>query len=203
MDLNAAEFKQIVESLRRAAAALRDADVRYCLSGSVASWARGGPETVNDLDLIVDPPDMDKAVAALEAAGMPSEVPPEGWLVKVWDGDVLIDLIHTVTGYQSVEEILQRSELMRVASLDVPVAQMEDVLTPKLLAFDEHYLDYTGALRASRALREQIDWAVLREKTCHSPYARGFFSLLEALDIIPAEATPTPAAGPSVKVVSN
>jgi hypothetical protein len=203
MDLNAAEFKQIVESLRKAVAALREADVRYCLSGSVASWARGGPETVNDVDLIVDPPDVDKAVAALEAAGMPSEVPPEGWLVKVWDGEVLIDLIHTVTGYESVEEILRRAEVMRVASLDVPVAQMEDVLTPKLLAFDEHYLDYTGALRAARALREQIDWDVLREKTCHSPYARGFFALLEALEIIAPEATPTPADGPSVKVVSE
>ena len=204
MDLNAAEFKQIVESLRRAVAALRCADVRYCLSGSVASWARGGPETVNDVDLIVHPPDLDKAVAALGEAGMPSEVPPEGWLVKVWDGDVLIDLIHTVTGYASVEEILQRAEVMRVASLDVPVASMEDVLTPKLLAFDEHYLDYTGALRAARALREQIDWDMLREKTCHSPYAQGFFSLLEALDIIPSPTQrtgQTPASGTQVRVL--
>jgi hypothetical protein len=184
MDLQAAEFREIVETLRQAAAALREADVRYCLSGSVASWARGGPETVNDLDLIVHPPDMDKAVAALEDLGWPSEKPPEGWLVKVWRDDVLVDLIHTVTGYESVEEILQRSEVMRVASLDVPVAQMEDVLTPKLLAFDEHYLDYTGALRAARALREQIDWELLREKTCESPYARGFFALLEALEVI-------------------
>ena len=196
MDLNAAEFKQIVESLRRAVAGLREADVRYCLSGSVASWARGGPETVNDVDLIVDPPDMDKAVKALEDCGMRSEVPPEGWLVKLWDGEVLIDLIHTVTGYETVEEILQRAEVMRVASQDVPVAQMEDVLTPKLLAFDEHYLDYTGALRAARALREQIDWGVLREKTCDSPYARGFFCLLEALEIIPGEGDDGPSGPP-------
>src|ERR671914_256125 len=73
MDLNAAEFKGIVEGLRKAAAAFRDADVRYCLSGSVASWARGGPETVNDVDLIVHPPDMEKAVAALEALDWKSE----------------------------------------------------------------------------------------------------------------------------------
>ena len=200
MDLNAAEFKQIIESLRRTAAALRECDVRWCLSGSVGSWARGGPETVNDLDLIVHPPDMDAAVKALEGIGMRSEVPPEGWLVKCWDGEVLVDLIHTVTGYESVEEILERSEVMRVASLDVPVAQMEDVLTPKLLAFDEHYLDYTGALRVARALREQIDWAVVRDKTCHSAYARGFFALLEALEIIPVEETPAGVAGggPSV-----
>jgi len=153
----------------------------------VASWARGGPETVNDVDLIVDPADLDRAVAALEGCGMRPEVPPEGWLVKLWDGEVLLDLIHTVTGYDDVGEILERAEVMRVASLDVPVASMEDVLTPKLLAFDEHYLDYTGALRAARALREQIDWELLRAKTCQSPYARGFFSLLEALQIIPPD----------------
>jgi predicted nucleotidyltransferase len=184
VDLNAAEFKQIVDTLRKAAAVLREADVRYCLSGSVATWARGGPETVNDVDLIVHPPHVEQAVAALEGAGMRSEKPPEGWLVKVWDDEVLIDLIHTVTGYESVEEILERAETMRVASLDVPVAQMEDVLTPKLLAFDEHYLDYTGALRAARALRELVDWEVVRDKTRDSPYARGFFALLEALEII-------------------
>ena len=184
MDLHAQEFRQIVETLRLAAAALREHDVRYCLGGSVASWARGGPETVNDLDLIVDPGHMDQAVAALEGLEWRSETPPEGWLVKLWHGDVLVDLIHTVTGYESVEEILQRAEVMRVASLDIPVAAMEDVLTPKLLAFDEHYLDYTGALRVSRALREQIDWELLRDKTCDSPYARGFFCLLEALEII-------------------
>ena len=191
MDLNAAEFKQIVDTLRKAAAVLRESDVRYCLSGSVATWARGGPETVNDVDLIVHPPHIEQAVSALEGAGMRSETPPEGWLVKVWDGEVLIDLIHTVTGYESVEEILERAETMRVASLDVPVAQMEDVLTPKLLAFDEHYLDYTGALRAARALRELVDWEVVREKTCQSPYARGFFALLEALEIIEVSSSAT------------
>jgi hypothetical protein len=196
MDLNAAEFKQIVDSLRKAAAALRETDVRYCLGGSVASWARGGPETVNDVDLIVAPEDVQAAVAALEGAGMRSEVPLEGWLVKCWDGEVLVDLIHRATGYESVEEILGRADVMRVASLDVPVASMEDVLTPKLLAFDEHYLDYTGALRAARALREQIDWDVLRDKTCHSPYAKGFFCLLEALEIIPGDAQAAGAAPP-------
>jgi Uncharacterised nucleotidyltransferase len=193
MDLHAAEFKDIVETLRQSAAALREVDVRYCLSGSVASWARGGPETVNDLDLIIDPEDMERAVEALVGLGWRREDPPEGWLVKVWNDEVLVDLIHQVTGYENVDEILERSEVMRVASLDVPVASMEDVLTPKLLAFDEHYLDYAGALRASRALREQIDWAVLREKTCHSPYARGFFGLLEALEIIEGPASLRPA----------
>src|SRR5918997_6242136 len=187
MDLNAAEFRQIVESLRKVIVVLRECDVRYALAGSVASWARGGPETVNDLDLIVAPEDAERAFEALKESGMEASVPPEGWLYKLQDGDVEIDLIFQVTGVEDVREILERAEVMRVASLDCPVSRVEDHLTPKLLAFDEHYLDYTGALRVARALREQVDWDSLRQRTCHSPYARGFFGLLEALDVIPGE----------------
>ena len=184
MDVNASEFRQIVESLRKAIAILREHDIRYALAGSVASWARGGPETVNDLDLIVAPADAQTAFDALQESGMEGRVPLEGWLYKLKDGDVEIDLIFEVTGVEDVHEILDRSEVMRVASLDCPVARVEDHLTPKLLAFDEHYLDYTGALRVARALREQVDWDQLRARTCHSPYARGFFCLLEALEVI-------------------
>jgi hypothetical protein len=216
MDVNAAEFREIVESLRRTLAVLRECDVRYALAGSVASWARGGPETVNDLDLIVAPEDAERAFEALKGAGMEGSVPPEGWLYKLQDGDVEIDLIHQVTGVEDVHEILDRAEVMRVASLDCPVARVEDHLTPKLLAFDEHYLDYTGALRVARALREQVDWDQLRDRTSHSPYARAFFALLEALDVIPGEEGERPGRtapaqrpaeedggpGPRVRVVS-
>ncbi len=212
MDVNASEFREIVESLRRTVAVLRESDVRYALAGSVASWARGGPETVNDLDLIVAPDDAERAFEALKDSGMDGEVPPEGWLYKLKDGDVEIDLIFKVTGVEDVEEIIDRSEVMRVASLDCPVAGVEDHLTPKLLAFDEHYLDYTGALRVARALREQVDWEQLRQRTCHSPYARGFFALLEALDVIPGEDGERPGKsepgasedrpGPQIRVVS-
>jgi hypothetical protein len=202
VDVHAAEFRRIVETLRTVAALFRDAEVRYTLSGSVASWARGGPETVNDLDLVVAPADLDDAVRVLEGAGMRIEVPPEGWLVKAEHSpegagdDVVVDLIHTVTGVDDVTEMIDRSEVMRVASLDVPVARVEDVLTPKLLSFDDHYLDYTGALRVVRALREQIDWTLLGERVGRSPYARGFIGLCRELGV-----APPPAAGGSASTI--
>jgi predicted nucleotidyltransferase len=204
MDVNAREFKEILESLRKAVAALRDEEIRFALGGSVASWARGGPETVNDVDLLVAPEDAERAMHALEACGMRSEIPPEGWLYKLWDGETLVDIVFQVTGIDDVAAIIDRSEVMRVASLDVAVARVEDVLTPKLLAFNEHYLDYTGALRISRALREQIDWVQLRERTRDSPYVVGFFALCEALGIAPPAATGSQPAehAPQVRVVS-
>jgi hypothetical protein len=177
-------FEAIKETMRRAAAALRDADVDYALGGSVAAWARGGPETCNDLDFVVAAPDAVRAQAALEAAGMRPERPPEDWLLKVWDGDVLVDIIFELTGVD-VPAALRRAETLTVAAIDMPVLGLVDVLTAKLLSLDEHELDYSGVLRIARSLREQVDWPALAQATGHSPYARAFLRLAEDLDVIP------------------
>ena len=58
-------FEAIEHALKRAAAALRDAQVPFLLGGSLASWARGGPETRHDLDLMIRPEDTETALQAL------------------------------------------------------------------------------------------------------------------------------------------
>ena len=45
----------------------------FLLGGSLASWARGGPETTNDIDLMVRREDAKRAQDALAAAGMRAE----------------------------------------------------------------------------------------------------------------------------------
>src|SRR4029450_12583127 len=89
----AAETTQIIETLKRSAAALRDADVPLALAGSGACGARGGPAPYNDVDCAVREQDGERGLQALVDAGMRPERPPEGWLLKVWDDDVLVDLI--------------------------------------------------------------------------------------------------------------
>src|SRR3954454_18458181 len=93
-----ASFDAICATFKRASAALRDAEVRFMLGGGLAAWARGGPITQNDLDLVVDPRDAERALAVLEQAGMRTERPPEEWLLKAHDGDVLVDLIFEPRG---------------------------------------------------------------------------------------------------------
>ena len=56
----------IEASLKRAVAALRDSGVPFLLGGSLAAWARGGPQTRHDLDFVVKPQDADRALEALE-----------------------------------------------------------------------------------------------------------------------------------------
>ena len=179
-----APFDEIKATMRRCSAVLRDAEVPYALGGSVAAWARGGPEACGDLDFVVAPSAAERAQAALVDAGLRAERPPEGWLLKAHDGDVLVDLIFELTGLE-IADALARAEVIAVAAIDMPVLALEDVLTAKLLAFNDHYLDFAAPLQIVRALRERIDWAALARATASSPHARGFLALTRELDIMP------------------
>jgi hypothetical protein len=179
-------FAAIEHALKRAAAALRDAGVPFLLGGSLASWARGGPETRHDLDLMIKPEDAERALQALVDAGMRPEDPPEEWLVKAWDGDVLVDLIFGPKGLPMTDEVIARGESMAVLGMEIRVMALEDVLTTKLMALSEHALRYESLLQIARALREQVVWEAVRDRTESSPFARAFFVLAEGLGILPA-----------------
>jgi predicted nucleotidyltransferase len=170
-------------ALKKALAALREAGVPFLLGGSLASWARGGPETRHDLDFIVKPEDADAALQALVEAGMRPEHPPEEWLHKAWDGDVLIDVIFEPRGIEVTDEVIERGETVQTLGISMPLMAIEDVLATKLLALDEHDLDYSSVLQIARALRERIDWRVLRSRTRGSPYAAAFFTLVDELGV--------------------
>jgi hypothetical protein len=182
-------FEEIESSLKKGAAALRDAGLDFALAGSVACWARGAPQSRNDLDFLVRPADAERALQALCEAGMRPERPPEGWLLKAWDAaddgtETLVDLIFGPRGIPDVGKLLERAEIVPVAALDLPVVHLDDVMVMKLSAFDEHACDYNGILAIARAVREQVDWEDVRARTAESPFARAFFVMAEGLAII-------------------
>ena len=189
MPSDEAPFSDIEATLKKSAAALRDANIPFLLGGSLASWARGGPETRHDLDLMLKEEDVERALDALEQVGMKREIPPEGWLVKAWDGDVLVDLIHHPTEMAITDDVIARGEVISVLSMEVPVMALEDVLVTKLRALSEHHLRYETLIRISRALREKIDWHDVRRRTEDYPFARAFFVMLEGLGIIDEHAS--------------
>ncbi len=177
-------FAPLAETCRTAVAALRDAEVPFVLAGSFAAWARGGPQPGKDLDFMVKPEDAEAALQALVDAGMRPERPPEEWLLKAWNGDTMVDLIFGPAGLHMTDEVLERAEPLSVLAIETPVMTLEDVLVTKLMALEEHNLDYTSLLGIARACREQIDWPSLRRRTQESPYARAFFTLLDGLQIV-------------------
>jgi hypothetical protein len=186
-DEPSAPFSDIEHALKRAAAALRGAGIPFLLGGSLASWARGGPESSHDLDLMIRPDDAERALATLEQEGMRPERPPEDWLVKAWDGNTLVDLIYAPKGMEVDDDVLARGEEMSVLGMDMRVMGLEDVLVTKLMAISKQAMRFEGPLRIARALREQVDWDDVHARTRSSPFARAFFVLLDGLGIVPAE----------------
>src|ERR687896_1194936 len=112
-------FPSIEASLKKAVAALREAEVRFLLAGSLAIWARGGPEARHDLDFVVKPEDADRALGVLADAGMRPEKPPEEWLHKAWDGDVLIDVIYRPRGLEVDDDLLGRGDFLHVLGITI------------------------------------------------------------------------------------
>lgn len=177
-------FLDLVETMKRSAATLRDAKVPFLLGGGLAAWARGGPPTDHDVDLLLRERDVERAQEALAAAGFRIEQPPEGWLVKAWDGDVLVDLIFRPSGGAVGDEHFERATVLEVAAQSLPVASIEDVLAAKLLALTEQEPDFGQVLEIARSLREQIDWEAVRSQVDRTPFGAAFFTLVERLGIV-------------------
>ena len=135
------------------------------------------------------PRDAQLAQDALAAVGFRPR-PSRRWLLKAWDGDVLIDLIFCPAGGEVGDAEFARADELEVMAVRMPVASAGDVLATKLLAITEQNPDYRATLGLARALREQIDWEAVRTKTSGSPFARAFFTLVEELGI--ADEPPAP-----------
>jgi predicted nucleotidyltransferase len=176
--------EELLDAMMNVAAALRDAEIPYLLAGSFAVWARGGPPHATDLDFAVKAEDVDHAVEVLEEAGLEHKPTPEEWLEKVCVGDVQVDLIFDPAGLNIDDDVLERGDDIEVNGMTFRVMAVDDVMTTKLYAFKEHYLDYESALEMARVMREQIDWDELRERCGDYAYAKPFFTLVEELGVI-------------------
>lgn len=180
------ELQEMLPTLKKAAAALEAERIPFLLGGGLGCWARGGPPSSKDVDLMIKKEDAERALDALADAGMRPEKPPEQWLYKAWDGEVMIDLIFEPAGIRVTDAVIERGEELNTGGMPVPVMALDDIMATKLLALDEHNADYADLLPIARALREQIDWPSLRERTASSPFAAAFFTLAEGLGIAPA-----------------
>jgi Nucleotidyl transferase of unknown function (DUF2204) len=178
-------FDELIEAMKAAAGILQQTQIPFVLGGGLSAWARGGPRSEHDVDFLVRPEDAEAALEAFDAAGWRTEKPPEGWLYKTWhENNALVDLIFNPASGPISDEIIDRSPEAEVMALRIRVSTLEDVMAAKLLAMTEQEPDFSSALEWARALREQIDWGLVRARTEASPFAKAFFTLVEALGIV-------------------
>jgi hypothetical protein len=178
-------FDELIDAMKAAAGIMQQHDIPFVLGGGLSAWARGGPRTEHDVDFLVTPDDAERALEVFEQAGWKTERPPEGWLYKTWhENGTLVDLIFNPLSGTITEEIIERAPVSEVMALRINVSTLEDVMVSKLLAITEQEPDYSSLLELARALREQIDWPTVRERTEASPFAKAFFTLVEELGIV-------------------
>jgi hypothetical protein len=182
------------EALKSVAVALKESGASFALAGGYAAWAHGSPEPLHDVDFLVRPEDAAELSAELQRAGFEVVDPPEDWLFKVRLHGVVVDIIHRASG-STVDEALAAAADLEVLSVVMPVLSATDVTTQKLLALDEHSCDLSSILSTARALREQVDWSVVRHRVSGAPFAETALFLLERLDILHLpDATPDSSA---------
>ena len=170
--------------MKRAAGAFAGAETPTVLGGGLAAWARGGPVTDHDVDFFIREEHSEAALRALAALGMRTERPSEGWLVKAWDGDVLIDLIHHPAGAPIDDGIFSRATHLDVMAQPLLVASASDILASKILALTEQDPNIRPVLEIARALREQVDWSFLRSRVGDAPFGAAMLTLIERLGIV-------------------
>lgn len=178
-------FEELIEAMKAAAGILQQSGIPFVLGGGLSAWARGGPRSEHDVDFLMRPEDAETALAAFEEAGWETERPPEGWLYKTWhDNGALVDLIFNPASGPITDEMIERAPVAEVMALRVSVSTLEDVMVSKLAAITEQEPDFSAVLEWARALREQVDWELVRERTEDLPFAKAFFTLVEELGVV-------------------
>lgn len=171
------------EALRGAASALREHGPRFALAGSYALWVYGAPEPSHDVDLVVAESDVGDAVATLSGAGFVIERPPEDWLFKARSGDSVVDVLHRVNGRRVEPATLEFAQQRDVLAIAMPVLPPTMVIIQKLCALTEHHCDFAKLLPGVRAVREQLDWDLIRSETAGNDYAVAFLVLAQRLGL--------------------
>jgi hypothetical protein len=179
----------LLMAMKRVARVLSDMGVRFALAGGMAVYARGGHVSDHDVDFIIREQDVDGVLEALERAGLRTERPPEDWLVKAFDGEILIDLIYRPVERPVTDETLADTDVLAIGAIAVPVLSATELMVHRLLTFTEHECNYAGAIALARSIREQIDWNRVRDETKESPFAQAFLFLLQSLDLVPPSTT--------------
>ncbi|GIH92326.1 nucleotidyltransferase family protein [Planobispora siamensis] len=181
----------ILETLKRASTALKDADVRFALAGGCAAYARGAAPSLHDVDFVLPQEDVPTAWEALRDLGFETVKPPEDWLVKAYDDGRLVDLIFRIADNEVTSSLLDRAEPLKASAVIVPVLEATDLVISWLLPLSEHACDYGSLLPQVRALREQVDWNRVAAVSQSSPYAFTFLTLLERLGVVDGPVDPS------------
>jgi hypothetical protein len=97
----------------------------------------------------------------------------------------MVDILFRSAGVSVERSRFEGVDEIEVESVAMPVLPATTLMADKLNAMEEHACDFGKILPAARAVREQVDWSVVRAQTKANDFAYAFLVLLERLGIIP------------------
>jgi predicted nucleotidyltransferase len=170
--------------------ALEEERIPYVLCGGLASTLLGRSRTTDDVDVLVQADDAERALEALARAGFETERTNPQWIFKATRDEITIDLMFWLKGGIVLDdEMLERAGFDELAGRRVRVIPPEDLIVVKAIANDEQSSRQWHDALGMIATRE-LDWPYLVTRARHG--ARRVLSLLtyaQADDlIVPNEA---------------
>jgi hypothetical protein len=174
---------ELRDALKRAASALKAQGPEFALAGSYALWVHGAPEPVHDVDFVVAEDDAETAAKTLDEAGFHIDRPPEDWLFKACTGGVVVDVLHRLNGVPVTAATISDAKVIEVQAIAMPVLAPTLVVSEKLSSLNEHHCDFAALLPGVRAVREQVNWNQVRERTADNDFAAAFLVLTDRLGI--------------------
>ena len=176
------------EALKLVAVALKDGGTPFALTGGYALWARGGPEPDHDVDFVVAEADAPQVAERLAEQGFDVVQPPEDWLFKVYVDHALVDVLFRVSGEPVPRDRFDSVDEIEVESVRMPVLSATELMIDKLNALEEHACDFAKVVPVARAVREQVDWAQVAERTAGNDFAVALLFLLARLGVVEEQA---------------
>jgi hypothetical protein len=172
------------EALKLVAVTLKDGDAPFALTGGYALWARGGPEPAHDVDFMVAEEDAAATAELLATRGLEVVQPPEDWLFKVYVDDAMVDVLFRTGSVPVSRDRFKHVDEIEVESVLMPVLSATELMVDRLDALEEHACDLGRITPGARAVREQVDWSEVAERTASNPFAEAALFLLRRLEVV-------------------
>jgi hypothetical protein len=152
---------------RHAMAVLEEAGVPFLVGGAYA-YARytGVIRHTKDFDVFLRQEDLERALAALKAAGYTTEVTFPHWLGKAYRGDDFVDLIYSSgNGIARVDERWFEHALdEKVLGVPAKLAPAEEILWSKSFIMERERYDGADVAHLLLHRAQDLDWDRLLER---------------------------------------
>jgi hypothetical protein len=158
---------QTVAFFRHSIEALRRAKVPFLVGGAHATEAYTGIEALTkDLDLFVRGAHVERALAALAAAGYATELTSPIWIAKAYDGDDRVDLIFSSgNGVCTVDDAwFEHAPRVKVLGYRLPLVPVEEMIWSKAFLMERDRFDGADVAHLVRAAGGKLDGARLLER---------------------------------------